>query len=440
MTKVEACNTSELSIHLDSPRSFLPGQTITGCVYRTSRWVTTETNISIALHGKCHTKLFSRDSYKCRGSVELFGQDGVREEISNGASHIPTTSRSDERENKWQFAIDIPTHPDAKSLGSHPLSKASYLPLSYAGQHAIPPSFELGNSGFTSPRPGSAVVEYYLEAVMMTSGSSKPVVARLPIQIRCASSPFPITDFDTKLHPRQTFTIASPSSAPLNSGDLYTSRPSIGHKISKALRSPKTPRLTFCLEISVPSVLQRGNPYHVPFEVRAVPQGTETTYCTAKAHHTLNIEKVTIALRSSSSIMGIASGALGPVPVVRDDQFMTKIILAEYMKPKNSKKIKDEGLLSKASLLDRGLSSDGYSLMLPIDEDTNSLDLGEILDLNLQQDHAGIDVPTFITYNIKRTYELEWKMNLEIGGETLKVKGRHPVLIMERTEQDSNLD
>lgn len=432
MTSVQACNTSELSIHLDSPHSFLPGQTITGYVTRTSRWLSTETNISITLHGKCNTKLFSRDSYPCRGSVELFGQAGVREELFNGALHIPTTS--DPERNKWRFAIDIPRQPDTSSLRSHPLGKGSYLPLLFTDQHALPPSFDLDSSGVAASRRGCALVEYYLEATMTTPSSSKPILARLPIQLHCESSPFPITDFDIKLHSRQSYTVTSPL---LNHSGIYTTQPSMGQKVGKVLRLSKAPpRLTFVLEISVPSVLQRDSPYKIPFEMRAVPQWMDTSECIAKVRNSINVEKLNIAVRSTSSIMGIASGALGPVPVVREDHFTTKIVLADYSKPKNINQIDNQVAPSKSSLLAKGIPSDGYPLTLPIDEDIAPLDFGGILDMNMQHGQNGVDVPTFVTYNIKRTYELEWKMTLEVGGETLKVKGRHPVLIMERTNED----
>jgi hypothetical protein len=426
MAKVEAWNNTELLIHLDSPQLFLPGQTITGYVSRTSRWVSTETNISITLHGKCNTEFFSRDSYHCRSSVELFGQNGAREELFNGALHIQRTPDPDE--NRWRFAIDIPTHTDASFLRPHPLGKASYLPLLLADRHALPPSFDLGSNGVAAPRRGSAAVEYYLEAIMTAPSSSKPIVARMPVQLRCESSPFPITDFDIKLHSRQSYTIASPRLLP---ADKQSTKPSIGYKVGNMLRLTKAPRLTFCLEVSVPSVLQTENPYQIPFEMRAVPQWMDTSECIAKVPHTISIEKITIAIRSTSSIMGIASSAVSPVPVVREDQFVTKIILAEYMKPQNVNQTNTQGNPSKTSLLAEGLSSHGNFLTLPIDEDTAPLDLGELL----QHSQNDINVPTFITYNIKRTYELEWKMSLEVGGETLKVKGRHPVLIMEKADQ-----
>ncbi|RAO67505.1 uncharacterized protein BHQ10_003517 [Talaromyces amestolkiae] len=412
---------------IDSPHSFLPGQTITGYVSRTSRWVNTETNVSIALHGKCNTKLFSRDSYQCRGSVELFGQNGVRQELFNGALHIITTPHPDE--NKWLFAIDIPIYPDAQSLRLHPLGKASYLPLLSTKQHALPPSFDLGSSGVSASRRGSAAVEYYLEATMKTANLSTPIVARLPIQLRCESSPFPITDFDIKLQSRQLYTITSSHLLPAN---MQTPKLSMGHKVGKVLRPSKAPRLTFCLETSVPSVLQIDSPYQIPFELRAIPQWMETSECIAKIRHTINIEKLKVGIRSTSSITGIASGALGPVPVVREDTSTTKILLADYTKPKNVNRVDNQEIPCKTSML----TDNGDSMTLPIDEDAGPLNFGEVLDLNMQRGQDGIYAPTFITYNIKRTYELEWKMTLEVGGERVKVKGRHPVLIMERTDQD----
>jgi hypothetical protein len=58
-----------------------------------------------------------------------------------------------------------------------------------------------------------------------------------------------------------------------------------------------------------------------------------------------------------------------------------------------------------------------------------------LLNLKIQDDHFQFhEVPTFITYNVKRTYELEWKMALEVGGEMLPVKGRHPVLMIEKSD------
>lgn len=431
MTKVEACNASDLSIHLDSHQSFLPGQIITGYVSRTSRWVSTDTNISITLHGKCNTEFFCPDSYLCRSSLELFGQDGIRKELFNGALHIQTTSLLDD--NKWRFAIDIPRHPDSRFLKSHPLGRASYLPLLHADQHSLPPSFDLGSSNDAVSRRGSAVVECYLEAVMTTPSSSKPVVARIPVHIRCESSPFPITDFDIKIHSRQSYTITSPR---LNPAGIETTKAFMGQRIGKMLGLSRAgPRLTFCLEISVPSVLQKGSPYQVPFEMRAVPQWTDTSDCIANFPQTIYIKGLTIAVRSTSSIMGIASGAVSPVPAVREDQFVTKIILADYTKPKSVNQIDVQGTSSK-TLLGEHSSSNDDPLTLPIGEKTTPLNIGQLLDVKLRDDQFQIDVPTFITYNIKRTYELEWKMSLEIGGEMLKVKGRHPVLIMERTDQD----
>lgn len=84
---------------------------------------------------------------------------------------------------------------------------------------------------------------------------------------------------------------------------------------------------------------------------------------------------------------------------------------------------------------DKHSSSCGSLLSLPVSDKSSTLNLGQVLNLKLQHDQFKFhEVPTFITYNIKRTYELERKMALEVGGEILSVKGRHPVLIMEKPD------
>ncbi|EED14576.1 conserved hypothetical protein [Talaromyces stipitatus ATCC 10500] len=410
MAKIEPCTNSDLSIHLDWSQPFLPGQKITGYVPRTSRWASAETSISIALHGKCTTKFFSRDSYMCRSSLDLFGQEEVRYELFNDPLHIQLSCPEGKM---WR-------HPEPTSLRSHPLGRASYLPLLYVDKQALPPSFDLGSSNATTSRNGSAVVEYYLEA-MITTPNSEPVMARMPIHLRCQSSPFPITDFDIQIHSRQRYTINSPY---LISAGTETVQCSMGQKLGKVVGLSRSHRFTFRLDISVASVLQIGSPYHIPLEMRAIPQWEDTSECLSKTLPTIDIISFTLVLRSTSCILAFATAALGPAPVVREESFMEKILLADYIYSKSTKQIEER----KYSSL-----NDSNSLTLPVNENTAPLDIGEVLDLKLQHEKFSVhEVPTFITYNIKRTYELEWKMRLEVGGETIKVKGKHPVLVMGR--------
>jgi hypothetical protein len=436
MSKIEACNNSDLSIHLDSVKAFLPGQRITGYVSRISRWVGTETSISIIFKGKCSTEFFCHGSL-CLSSLDLFDDYGVQKELFNGPLHIQTSCPV---ENKWFFAIDIPRHPDSSFLKSNPFGKASYFPLLYADQHALPPSFDLGSSDAAS-RSGFATVEYCLEAIMK-SPMSKPVIARMPVQVRCESSPFPITDFDIILHSRQLHTIASSGLIP----ETVSAKPSnsMGRKLARVLGFTKAPRLAFRLEISIASVLQKGSPYHIPLELRAIPQWMDTSEWITNFPQIIGINEFTLAIRSTSSFMAIASDAAGPVTLVRENHLMTKIILADYVKPQKTDPINNQRVQSEAQsenfLLNEHSSSYRIPLTIPIGDNTSPLNIGQILDLRLRNEQFPVrEVPTFITHNIKRTYELEWKMSLEIGGKILRVKGRHPVLIMEKTDQECDI-
>ena len=428
MARILALNSSDLSIRLDSAKSFLPGQRITGYVSRISPWVSTETRIIINFRGRCSTEFFSRDS-SCHSSLDLFGQDGVQSELFNGALHI---QRSCPNQNTWPFEIVIPEHPNARCLRLHPFGKASYLPLSCVYLHALPPSFDLANNTAVSCRD-FAVVEYYLEATMTTSDASKFAIARLPVQLRCASSPFPITDFDVKLHSRQYYTVTSPSLSSV----VGAARVSIRQQIASALGVSGDPHLTFCLETSLASVLQKGSPYPIPFEIRAIPQWLDTSKG-IDVPQTIGINSFALAIQSTSSIIAFANGTMGGGADVREDHFKIRTILTEFPTPKKTKQ-RDDGVQCDAEFEANPSNNQSTScrslLSLTVDENSSILNLGHLLNLRLQHDQfKPHEVPTFITYNIKRTYELDWKMALEVGGKILNVRGRHPVLVMEETD------
>lgn len=429
MTKTGTCNTSELSIHLKPVRSFLPGQKLTGHVFRSSPCVSAETSISITFKGKSNTEFFHNHSSLCRSSLDLFGQDGVRVELFRGPLHIQSSGPD---EKKWPFAIEIPTHPDPTSLRSHPFGNASYLPLMYADRHALPPSFKLaaGSNGC------SAKIEYYLEAIMESPSSSKHIIARMPIQLRCESSPFPITDFDIILHSRQLYTVTSPSLVP----GMGRIRISNGQKIANVLGFSKAPHLAFRLEMMMASVLQKNSPYQIPFLIRAIPEWEDTSEYISDVPQVIDITEFTLTLRSTSSIMGFAQVTLGATALVHEDHFGTKITLGAYTKSKNTGPTKENpraGTNSDACAL-RGYSPASSSpLSLSVSDDSETVDLGQMLDLKLQNEQFHVkEAPTFVSYNIKRTYELEWKISLEVAGKILKVKGKHPVLVMEMVGKD----
>jgi hypothetical protein len=393
-------------------------------VSRISPWVDSETSIRIILHGRCSTEFFCRDFSSCSSSLNLFRPDQI--ELFSGALHI---QRSYPDERRWNFGIDIPRHPDPTFLRSHPFGKASYLPLSYANLHALPPSFDL-DSNTTGLCPGLAVVEYYLEATITAPDASKFAIAQLPVQIRCASSPFPITDFDIKLNSRHPYTVTSSRLTP----GMESVKISTKQKIAKILGVSGAPRLTFCLETSIASVLQRDSPYPIPLEIRALSQWADTSESIVNVPQTIKIRSFVLAIRSITSTIALATGAIGPATVVREDHFKKATVLAEYSMP-NTKQMNDQGFQPEATPLDNHSSTCCSPLTLSIGDNSTPLNLGQVLDLKLKHDKFQYhEVPTFITYNIKRKHQLEWKMVLGVGGEIIKVEGRHPVLIMEKAD------
>jgi hypothetical protein len=210
-------------------------------------------------------------------------------------------------------------------------------------------------------------------------------------------------------------------------------------QIAKILGVSGAPHLTFCLETSIASVLQKGSPYSIPLEIRAIPQWSDTSMAIVDFLQNIRINSFVLAIRSTTSTIAFATGAIGAAEVVREDHFQRSTILAEYPTPKDKKQMDDDRFKSEfrseATPLNNYLSTDGTPLALTIDDNSSPLNIGDVLGLKLKYDQFRFpEVPTFITYNVKREYQLEWKMGLEVGGKILRVKGRHPVFIMEEAD------
>ncbi|KAF3391502.1 hypothetical protein F1880_007850 [Penicillium rolfsii] len=288
----------------------------------------------------------------------------------------------------------------------------------------------------SDPSRGFATIQYYLEAIMTTLDSGKPCITRMPVKVRCEPSPFPITDFDIALHSRQRYIVTPNSHSP----GIERTRISTAQRIAQVFRSSKAPRFAFRLEMTVASVLQSNSPYHIPFLLRATPDWEDTSDSFTNMPQILNINEFTLTLRSTPSIIGFAQVTPGAAALVHEAQSATKIILGGYTRPTSTAPTRNDhhaGLDLKACALGDHPPSYSNSLSLPIAEDSEPLNLGQILDLKLGNQLRVQEVPTFITYNIKQTYDLEWKISLAVAGEIVKVKGKRPVLIMETAGKDS---
>jgi hypothetical protein len=201
-------------------------------------------------------------------------------------------------------------------------------------------------------------------------------------------------------------------------------------RIAKIFGTSRTPRLAFCLETSIASVLQISSP---------VSNSTHDTSRTAM----VRIKRIRHKYSSPCqyySIHSICPLELWSNASCARDSITTKTILAKVELPNMPNRLNTPGSPSdtqtEAHTGNTLSSSDSKPLRLPIADDTYPLNLGRKLNLKLDHDKFQFpDVPTFITYNIKRRYELKWKMGLELGGKSLTVKGRHLVLIMGRSDQ-----
>ncbi|KAF7716510.1 Uncharacterized protein PECH_005205 [Penicillium ucsense] len=511
MSPILPQNTPDLSIHLftTSTSDHYPGGTITGFISRTTPWADTRTTLSISLHGRCSTSFssFSHDASSCRchSELDLFGPDGVHREMFSGALHVQGPGRGGFTANssswRWAFEIGIPLHPDERFLGGHSLGTAAYLPLSdVVDAHVLPPSFDLAMDherrrlrDGPSVSCASARVEYFLEAKMTNADRSKSATARLPIQMRCETSPFPITDFDVRLISRDPYIYTVKNPIGLARGFLSSSglEPQMSRTLKRAMlarvlslgRSARRRSVSFLLEISTASVLQKDSPFLIPFLVRAVPvpvpvpvpgPAPDTSTSSRKGfadgdEHVkardpglrmhIHIASVNFSLCSITKYLALG---VGPVTIVRENQTEKKTVLGTYRSysPNTSTGLADceDGVECSKNAKQREHEKEEQdsgartprndetsssslchkhhlpAIRVPIDQDSAPVNVGELVGLRLSDQLQGSrEVPSFLTYNIRRTHELEWDMVLQVGGTSLKVKGKQPVLVMERS-------
>jgi hypothetical protein len=173
---------------------------------------------------------------------------------------------------------------------------------------------------------------------------------------------------------------------------METAKISTRQEIAEVLGISGAPRLTFCLETNIASVLQKGSPYPIPLEIRAIPQWTDTSECIANFPQTVSINCFALAIRSISSTIAFATGAVRPATVVREGHSKTRTILAEYSTPKKTTQRNNEGIQCEtqpeASPFDKHSSSSGSPLTLPIGHNSSPLHLEHALNLKLQHDQS----------------------------------------------------
>ncbi|KAF5639072.1 hypothetical protein F52700_4241 [Fusarium sp. NRRL 52700] len=403
MPQTDRSMSSALGIRLEGDQhSYCPGDTIVGCVYRQSPIVSPDSSVTISLSGRTKSKIVvhrasTNNTTDYRGRFNLIPESVCSQKIFQGPLHIE--SGGDEQ--TWPFAITLPKHIDPKYLQCGRQDQ-SYLPLS-ATDHVLPSTYTLRSLGETE-----GFIEYFVKATLRVTakGHITMTEAVLPFNVINLSPDPPIADFGLKSsRSRQTM-----SSYRLVPG-MEDVKLSFSQRMKQSFSTSSVPEFVFNLLVDVPTVIQLENPTPIPFKLRVVPDSNATSEVLKEIPQKVRLSSVSIRIVSSTEV--ICEGTL--------------------FSQTNEKR--EEIDLNVESAI-RRIQSDIY---IPCTDEGPPLDVGEMIDLRLEQLRPGSSHrpsslaklnPTFTTYNIRHSHRLTWKVMGEIAGERFSALGAVPVNIL----------
>ncbi|KAF7554445.1 hypothetical protein G7Z17_g2913 [Cylindrodendrum hubeiense] len=385
--------------------SYAPGDTITGCVFRTSKTVSPKASVTISLHGR--TKSLTSESrgmgasVTYRGRFNLVNSSRSKQRIFHGPLHIPNAGQ----EQAWPFAITIPTHVDHTTLGSTPRDQ-SYLPLD-SGDFAtrpLPSTFTLNHNGFTCDLEG--FVEYFLKAELrlIEKGSEVVVDAILPFNVVVLNPGPPIVDFKTKAF-RGSCVVSSYRLVPGNEDAQL----SFSQKTKQLFATTNVPKFGLTLHIDFPTVIQLENLNPVPFLIRLAPDWH----------------------RTSQDVQGIPQKA-------RLTRLSMKIVAATEIRCEGTFSPHHEDTKMQSDLdIASAIGHLGRDIYIPCTEESPPVNVGEMINLRIgyhgrlgqRYSHEALG-PSFKTYNIRQSHSLNWAISLEMAGQSFKVSSSTPLTIL----------
>ncbi|KAG5795640.1 hypothetical protein H9Q69_005319 [Fusarium xylarioides] len=375
-----------LGIRLEgNQRSYSPGDTIIGCVYRKSPIVSPDSSVTISLSGRAKSKIVihrasTNSTASYRGCFNLIPESACSQKIFQGPLHIE--SGGDEQ--TWPFAITLPK--------SH-----STIDL-YTGE----------TEGF---------VEYFVKATLRATakGHVDMTEAVLPFNVINLSPDPPVADFGLKgSRSRQTM-----SSYRLVPG-MEDVKLSFSQKMKQSFSTSSVPEFVYNLLVDVPTVIQLENPTPIPFKLRVVPDLNATSEIIRQIPQKVKLTSVSMRIVSSTEV--ISEGTL----------------FSQTNEKREEVDLCDESAINR-------IQGDIY---VPCTDEEPPLDIGAILGLRLEQLRPGSAHrpsslaklnPTFTTYNIRHSHRLTWKVIGEIAGERFSALGAVPLKILMPSDERGRL-
>ncbi|KAJ5815664.1 hypothetical protein N7474_007441 [Penicillium riverlandense] len=409
----------ELRIRLEGGKeSYSPGDTVSGCIYRSRPTPSTGTEPTISLHGQSKSEVTQSAGYTRKHFVSCCRFFDTRRTTQSLYPGQPLDIQSDSSGASWPFAITIPEYMDPKAIAASDIKqKQSFLPLSpdTVAAQATPSSFHEPSKG---NKAIEGFVEYYLQAKFQFVTQRKTFFSRqyktesheaiMPLRVEHFSTGPPMTDF-----PLKRYTTSKRISSQRLIPGMEDNRLSLSQKAQRFLGSSKIPRLMFEIHFDVPTVLQLDNDNPVPLNICLEPIWKSTSDIVREAPPNFTVEYLVVRIKPTTELP------------MRTQTFTV------VRKPMD--------VITE----DRVASLDTKIQLSLVAEDTGknpeTVDIGKLVNFNwsraaIRKISTGPNgrklYPSFITYNIAHRHWLSWELHGVVAGEKVKLDGTHTVKLL----------
>lgn len=434
----------KLSVQLNVPtHGYAPGEIITGHIHRQAKAVSPRAWISVALIGRSIATISIERGSSKNSSTHHYNSDfyllnGERHLLFDGPLHV---APDDAYGQSWQFAIPVPTHTSA-SIPAKQDPSYCFLHWNPAGyQLPQPLPFTFSTTEGTSSSYMRAWVEYYLHAELaeehagrtkVTATSIHPITIVPPRCVPAAPGP-PIPAVHMQFPHRRLCAVASQRLLP----GMEDAKLTLKQRVQKLFETSSVPQHSFFVLAQLPTHIQpsiRGPA--VPLWLKIVRDTRNVHPLLEKTEQVVKLAKVDVRVWAGTGVT-MKGWRIGE----RDEYKVSEIARVTVGSPKNAGHAASGGQMR------------GLPVEVPAEGDEKGaeggvapLDVGGLLGLRFGVNwfevlgekkpletnwgsNSGL-CPSFVTYNIKRDYQMVVKMELELAKETVKVAFEQGIVVV----------
>lgn len=391
--------------------SFTPGDTIIGNLVRRAHIITSEATVTLTLSSRIHTQLTppGKEKKVWDDWRLLYPREEV---IFRGPLHLPEGSN---KSLSWPFSLQIPTKP-VDMLGKKFAQAGSFLALDgdQTTHYPLPGTFR--TLGSDSGLASGCFIEYYLSAKLKYNfGSPQVCFATWKVDIR---HPVEVVE-KSQLERVTRLSIEGKVQSQRLLPAISDAKLSLKQKTQKLFGSSKVPKFYYQVDLASPRILKLGDAHNLPLVLHIAPLEDKTSDSLKGTIQEARVNWIKLSLVCYTDIIVTGCPPFGTVH-------------------------KDRHRFSLNLHLEKVFDNLESPLILSLGHQNASINIGDMFQLVLHS--TGLTssdlrlhdltpiYPDFVTYNIKHTHAIDWKISITIAGETQVFNKSVPLKVLKETK------